>query len=59
MSSLKNELTHLFQKGISDGLVLEENPPQQGLKLMFEKMKEIEALGLRGKSTTTRIETLI
>jgi hypothetical protein len=31
-SSLKKELTNLFHKGISSGLVAKENPLQQGLK---------------------------
>jgi len=36
-SSLKKELTLLFQKGISSGLVAKENPLQQGLKQLIEK----------------------
>ena len=46
ISSLKNELTHLFQKGISDGLVAKENPLQQGLKQIDEfkiKFGDIES----------------
>ena len=38
-------------------MVLEENPPQQGLKHFMNESVVKEAKGLRGKSTTTRIET--